>query len=124
MKDELTYQIIGAAYRVHAELGSGFLEKVYENALRIELEELDLEVKQQHRIPVYYKDQMVGDYYADLLVSGEVILELKAVELLLPIHEVQLVSYLKGTGIDLGLLINFGSKVVAKRKYRIYRPSN
>lgn len=120
MKDDLTYQIIGAAYEVHAGLGAGFLEKVYENAMCIELEERGLHVRQQYCIPVHYKGQMVGEYYADLFVEEKVIVELKAVERLLPIHEAQLVNYLQGTGIELGLLINFGGSVIIKRKYKTY----
>ncbi|MEM7369553.1 MAG: GxxExxY protein [Bacteroidota bacterium] len=121
MKNEsLTYRIIGAAHQVHNTLGSGFLEKVYENALLIELEKRGLKAQQQYPVSVYYEDQKVGDYYADLLVEEQIVIELKAVEHLIDIHEVQLVNYLKGTGLDIGLLINFGSSVQIKRKYREY----
>ena len=122
--DDLAYQVIGAAFTVHNELGSGFLEKVYENAMIVELQELGFEVKAQHHIPVYYKGEQVGDYYADLFVENQLIVELKASLQLHPIHETQLVNYLQGTGLDTGLLINFGLKVVHKRKYRTYRPPN
>lgn len=118
--DELTEQVIGCAYRVHNALGSGFLEKVYENALRIELSKNGMDVKQQHPIRVYYQDEVVGDYYADLLVNGCLILELKAVQILTREYEVQLVNYLSATGINDGLLINFGSSVEVKRKFRRY----
>jgi len=118
--DELTEQVIGCAYRVHNALGSGFLEKVYENALRIELSKNGMDVKQQHPIRVYYQDEVVGDYYADLLVNGCLILELKAVQSLTREYEVQLVNYLSATGINDGLLINFGSSVEVKRKFRRY----
>ncbi len=118
--DELTEQVIGCAYRVHNALGSGFLEKVYENALRIELLKNGMDVKQQHPIRVYYQDEVVGDYYADLLVNGCLILELKAVQSLTREYEVQLVNYLSATGINDGLLINFGSSVEVKRKFRRY----
>jgi GxxExxY protein len=119
--DELTGRVIGCAYRVHNELGTGFLEKVYENALRIELTQAGLCVNQQHPIPVRYRGELVGDFYADLVVEDALIIELKAVQNLAKEHEVQLVNYLTATGIDDGLLINFGSSVEVKRKYRQYR---
>ena len=118
--NELTKHIIGCAYKVHKELGAGFLEKVYENALKIELEESGIGVVQQCPVPVNYRGRMIGDYYADLLVEGKVIIELKAVQNLAKEHEVQLVNYLAATGIDNGLLINFGSSVEIKRKFRKY----
>ena len=119
--EELTHQIISAAYIVHNTLGSGFLEKVYENALCLELQSRGLHVEQQFSIPVFYKGSRVGDYFADLMVNEAIILELKAVENLRPIHEVQLINYLTGTGLDVGLLINFGSSVEVRRKYRLYK---
>lgn len=115
---ELTEIIIGCAFKVHNTLGSGFLEKVYENSLAIELRSTGLEVEQQVPINVYYDHKIVGEFYADLLIAGEVIVEIKAVESLLPIHEVQVVNYLNGTGLEIGLLINFGKSVIVKRKYR------
>ena len=117
----LTERIIGCAYAVHNALGPGFLEKVYENALRIELDEAGLAVEQQKPVPVCYRGQVVGDFYADLIVEGKVIVELKAVHSVAKEHEVQLVNYLTATGIDDGLLINFGSSVEVKRKFREYR---
>ncbi len=123
LKDKaLTEKIIGCAFRVHNVLGTGFLEKVYENALRIELIKQDLEVKQQEPIKVYYEGQVVGDYYADLWVESRIIVELKAVQALTKDHEVQLVNYLNATDIDTGLLINFGPSVQVKRKFREYKP--
>jgi len=119
--NELTEKVIGCAYKVHGELGTGFLEKVYENALRIELAEARLTVKQQHPIPVFYHGQVVGDFYADLMVEDRLIVELKAVQSLAREHEVQLVNYLAATGVDDGLLINFGPSVEVKRKFREYR---
>jgi len=118
----LTKKIIGCAFKVHNALGCGFLEKVYENALRIELLKEGLEVKQQEPIKVYYEGQVVGDYYADLWVEDRVIVELKAVQTLSKAHEVQLVNYLTATGVDIGLLLNFGSSVQVKRKFRQYKP--
>jgi len=119
--EELTKQIIACAYKVHSTLGAGFLEKVYENSLAIELNKNGFDVKQQYPIKVYYEDEKVGDYFADILVNNTIILELKAVENLAPIHETQLVNYLKGTGLDIGLLINFGSSVIVKRKFKDYK---
>jgi GxxExxY protein len=119
--EELTKKIIACAYKVHNTLGAGFLEKVYENSLFIELRKNNFEVYQQYPINVYYDEQLVGEFFADLLINNEIILELKAVENLQAIHEVQLVNYLKGTGLDIGLLINFGSSVEIKRKYRVYK---
>lgn len=121
--DELTQKIIGCAYKVHNALGPGFLEKVYENALRIELEGLGLTVKQQEPIKVIYAGQVVGEYYADLWVDEQVVIELKAAQTLVKQHEVQLVNYLTATGIDCGLLLNFGSSVQVKRKFREYKPT-
>ena len=120
--DDLTRLIIGCAYKVHNTLGSGFLEKVYENALRIELEKLGRKVKQQEPVSVIYEGQVVGEYYADLWVDDCVVIELKAVQTLVKRHEVQLVNYLAATHIDNGLLLNFGSSVEVKRKFREYRP--
>ncbi len=121
---QLTQTIIGCAFTVHNTLGSGFLEKVYENALRLELERADLQVVQQAPISVIYRGIPVGEYYADLLVEDRVIVELKAVQNLTQNYEVQLVNYLTATGIDTGLLINFGSSVQIKRKFRKYKNSN
>ena len=120
--DDLTQVIIGCAYKVHNALGSGFLEKVYENALRIELEKLGHNIKQQEPINVMYEGQVLGEYYADLWVDETVVIEVKAVQALARIHEVQLVNYLSATGIDTGLVLNFGSSVQVKRKFREYKP--
>jgi len=114
---ELTEQVIRAAYTVHNVLGSGFLEKVYENALVIELIKSDLKVKQQTPLQVHYEGKVVGEYFTDIIVEDKVILELKAVSHILPAHEVQLVNYLKATGLEVGLLINFaGERVEVRRK--------
>ena len=120
---DLTETIIGCAYQVHNALGQGFLEKVYENALRMELTRRGLRVKQQEPIKVLYGGQVVGEYFADLWVEDRVIVELKAIQLLTKEHEIQLVNYLNATGVDNGLLLNFGASVQARRKFRIYRPS-
>jgi GxxExxY protein len=113
---ELTREIIGCAYEVYHKLGAGFLEKIYENALAIELKNHGLKVLQQYPVNVYYDDILVGEYYADLFVEDKVIVELKAVSELAKAHETQLVNYLKATGIEVGLLINFGDDIRVKRK--------
>jgi GxxExxY protein len=120
--NELTEKIIGCAFTVHNKLGPGFLEKVYANALRIELLKAGLTVKQQEPISVIYDGQVVGEYYADLWVEERVVVELKAALALTKDHEVQLVNYLTATGLDLGLLLNFGSSIQIKRKFREYKP--
>jgi GxxExxY protein len=114
--ENITENIIGAAYEVHNTLGTGFLEKVYENALAIELRHIGLRIEQQYPIRVSYKGEIVGDYTADIVVEDKVVVELKAVNTLDPIHEVQLVNYLKATGVEVGLLINFGKSVDVRRK--------
>lgn len=119
--DELISTIIKAAYNVHNVLGAGFLEKVYHNALLIELKNLGLDAESEMPIDVIYKNHVVGEYFADIVVNDLIVLELKAVENLDKIHEVQLVNYLQGTGIEIGLLINFGSSVQIKKKFRTYK---
>lgn len=116
---DVTRVVIGAAFDVHNELGSGFNEKVYENALVHELQQLRFGVQQQYPIPVYYKQQPVGNYVADLLVNKNVLCEIKAADKVSIQHEMQLVNYLAATGLDTGLLINFGRSVTVKRKFRV-----
>lgn len=113
---DLTEKIIKAAYTVHNVLGCGFLEKVYQNALVIELQKMGLKALKEKPITIYYEDKMVGEYIADVIVEDKVILELKAVKESTEMHEVQLENYLKATGIEVGLLINFSHSVQAKRK--------
>jgi GxxExxY protein len=107
--DKITEEIIGCAYAVCNELGAGFLEKVYENALIIELRKQGLQIDQQKPISVTYSGQIVGEYIADLIVEKCVIIELKAVKALDNVHQAQLLNYLKATGIRTGLLLNFGT---------------
>jgi len=117
--EELTYKIIGCAHKVYNQLGFGFLESVYKNAMIIELDKNGLKSEVEKPLKVYYDDQVVGDYFVDLYVEDAVVVELKAVEHLSKQHEVQLVNYLNGLKKDIGLLINFGpSGVDVKRKYR------
>jgi GxxExxY protein len=116
MYTELTEKIIGCAFKVYNQLGAGFLEKIYENALAIELKDAGLSAQQQYPIKVYYNEIVIGDYIADIVVEDRVIIELKAVNNLAKAHEVQLVNYLKATKIEVGLLINFGDTISVKRK--------
>lgn len=105
---ELTKTIIGIYYNVYNELGYGFLEKVYENALIIELRNIGFKVESQKKISVYYKNNIVGEYIPDLIINELVIIELKCVEYLNDFHQAQLLNYLKATNCEVGLLLNFG----------------
>ncbi|MEA1962363.1 MAG: GxxExxY protein [Bacillota bacterium] len=113
---DISEQVIACAYKVFHVLGAGFLEKVYENALAVELRKRGLTVVQQHPINVYYEDILVGEYCADLIIENKIVVELKAISTLTKAHEVQLVNYLKATGMQVGLLINFGDDISFKRK--------
>jgi GxxExxY protein len=113
---EITDKIISAFYQVYNTLGYGFLEKVYRNALAIELRQRGLAVTLEAPITVYYAGEVVGEYFADLLVAGAVIVELKAMRQLAEEHEAQLLNYLKATPYEVGLLLNFGPKPAVKRK--------
>jgi len=113
---ELTDEILSAFYAVYNELGYGFLERVYQNSLYLELKARGFEVEAQKQIKVYYKGYEVGDYYADLVVEDLVILELKATESLVKEFEYQLINYLRGTNMEVGLLLNFGKKPEFIRK--------
>lgn len=113
---DITELIIKCFYNVYNELGYGFLEKVYHNALLIELQSVELEVESKKRIEVFYHGDVVGEYYADIVVNGVIILELKAAESLVEEHEFLLINYLKATNLEVGLLLNFGKKPQLKRK--------
>ena len=114
--DEISGKIIGAAYKVAGVLGYGFLEKVYENAMVLELEESGLKVVNQYPMFVYYKEKEVGEYFADLYVEDSVIVELKTASAIAPIHKAQLLNYLRATNKEIGLLINFGSSGVEVKR--------
>ena len=105
--EQLTYQIRGAIFEVNRVLGAGFLEKVYERALLLELVSGGLKAESQVPINVKYKDQNVGEYFVDIIVENQVILELKCVASLQKIHEAQILNYLKATGFKIGFLVNF-----------------
>ena len=113
---DLTATIISCFYTVYKQLGYGFLEKVYENALKIELKKHSLKVEAQRPIHVYYDQKVVGEYFADLIIEDKIIVEIKAAETLCKAHEIQLINYLKATQIEIGLLLNFGKKPEIKRK--------
>jgi GxxExxY protein len=116
LHSELTELIIKAYYNVYNKLGYGFLEKVYENALIIELQKFDLSCEKQKPIKVFYDEINVGEYFADIVVNDCVIIELKAVDSFIEEHEAQLINYLRSTDIQVGLLFNFGKKAEFKRK--------
>jgi GxxExxY protein len=118
-KKELTKLIIGCAYRVYNKMGFGFLESVYEKCLIIELKKAGLHVESQKSITVEYEGETVGDFFADIVVEGSVILELKSIKRIIRSHEIQLVNYLVATGIEVGLILNFAEEEVeVKRKVR------
>ena len=120
--NDLTRKVIGCAYKVHKVLGPGFLEKVYENSLTLELKKLRIDVHQQVNLPVWYDGHRVGLYFPDLWVDGQLIVEVKAIVAIAPEHEMKLIHYLVATGIDTGSIINFGETVQIKRKFREYKP--
>ena len=113
---DITEKIIACAYKVHNELGYGFLENVYQNALMIELDNIFLSASKEVPVRVSYKGQTVGNYVVDIVVEDKVLLEIKSVASLHPAHEAQISNYLKATGIEVGLLINFGRSVEIKRR--------
>lgn len=116
LHSELTKELIKIYYKVYNTLGYGFLEKVYENAMIIELKKEGFEVVSQKQIKVFYDETEVGVYYADLVINNQVIVELKATESLCEEHEFQLINYLKASEIEVGLLLNFGKEPEFKRK--------
>jgi len=122
--DALIKTIIGLAMKVHRELGMGFLEAIYANALAFELAEAGIVFEREKRIPVYYREHIMGDFIADLVIQEVIVVELKSVEGLMTAHSVQLVNYLSATRLDVGLLLNFGTKSLQfKTKTREYAPN-
>ena len=116
---DLTEKIIGCAYRVYNKMGFGFVESVYEKCLLIELHKSDLEAASQKPITVFYENEIVGEFVADIIVNDTIMLELKSVRRIIKAHEVQLVNYLVATGKPIGLILNFGErKVEVKRKVK------
>jgi GxxExxY protein len=122
--DELSGRVIGAAMKVHSILGPGFTEAVYQNALALEMALDGIPFEREVKLEVRYRGELVGLYRADLLVAGFLILELKAVQAILPEHEVQVVNYLAATSLEQALLLNFGARSLhVKKKFRTPRPS-
>jgi GxxExxY protein len=120
--DQLTEKVIGCAFNIGNELGFGFLEKVYENALAFEIRNLGLEVEAQKKLQVFYKDIIVGDYVTDLIIAKTLLVEIKSVKSLEDVHRVQCLNYLKATKMNLCLLINFGASRVEVKRI-VYTPS-
>ncbi|MDP8227337.1 MAG: GxxExxY protein [Candidatus Celaenobacter polaris] len=116
INSELTEDIISCFYKVYNTLGYGFLEKVYENAMKIELEKKGFSIESQKSIQVIYTGEIVGKYFADIIVNNMIILEIKANDVLVEENEIQLINYLKATNLEVGLLLNFGKKPEIKRK--------
>lgn len=116
LQEELTKQVIGAFYKVYNTLGYGFLEKVYERSMCIELRKSGFKVESQKPIVVFYENENVGDYFADIVVNDTLIIEMKAAEAIAEEHENQLINYLKATDMEVGLLFNFGKKPEFRRK--------
>lgn len=114
---EITGVVIGCAFEVISELGAGFLESVYEKALLLALRQKGLSAKSQQPITVMFRGERVGEFFTDLLVEGKVVVELKAVKVIAPEHQAQIINYLKATGIEVGLLINFGNPKLEYKRF-------
>ena len=114
--EEITEQVLSCAFEVIKELGAGFLETVYEKAMVVALSEKGISTHAQHPVIVRFRNQNVGEFYADLFIEDKIIVELKAVKTLLPEHQAQVINYLKATGIEVGLLINFGNPKLEYRR--------
>jgi GxxExxY protein len=113
---DLAYKVVGAAMEVHSELGPGFPEEVYQKSLEHELRLRGIPFEQQKRVIVRYKDIVVAEYFLDLVVDGKIDIELKAVDRLHPVHQSQVLTYLKASGLELGLLINFGEQSLIHKR--------
>ena len=114
---DTSYKIVGLAMEVHSKLGYGFLEKVYENAMMVLFRRESISAKQQAPITVYFDGEVVGDYYADILVEDKIILELKAIEKITDAHRAQTLNYLKATGLRLAILLNFGKQKLEYERF-------
>ena len=114
---EITFNVIGAAMEVHRTLGAGFLESVYQKALAYELRQRNIQFQEQHSLPVWYKDVIVGEFIADFLIESAVILEIKAIETFHPNHIAQVLNYLTATKLQVALLINFGNASLQHKRF-------
>jgi GxxExxY protein len=117
LHSDITNKVLKAYYIVYNKLGFGFLEKVYENAMIVELMEMNIFCERQKPVKIFYKEKIIGEYFADIMIENKVILELKAAEVLVAERELQLINYLKATELEVGLLLNFGKKPEFKRKF-------
>jgi GxxExxY protein len=115
--EQITKNIIGCAFEVINELGVGFLESVYEKALLLALRQKGFSAIPQHAVKVMFRGECVGDFYADIFVEGKIIVELKAVKAIAPEHQAQIINYLNATGIEVGLLINFGNPKLEYKRF-------
>ena len=113
---ELSYKVVGAAIEVHKILGPGFLEAVYEKAMAYEMTLRGIPFEEQKPLPVYYKDQLIGEYYADFVIDGKIIVELKAVSQMVKAFEAKAIHYLTATGFELAILINFGTSSLQQER--------
>jgi GxxExxY protein len=118
---ELSWQIVGAAIEVHKHIGPGQLESVYQRSMECELRRRAIAIRSQVSVPMFFKDERVGDFYADLIVENAIILELKAVERLKSVHTAQLLTYLSATGLRLGMLMNFNVPRMVQGVKRVVR---
>ena len=114
---ELSYRVVGLAMDVHNQLGHGFLEKVYEKALMVQFRKEGISAIRQHPIPVYFQNELVGDFYADILVEDKIILELKTGQAIAPAHRAQALNYLKATGLRLAIILNFGKEQLQHERF-------
>ena len=121
LHEDLTAKILEACFEVMKELGAGFLESVYEKALVVALRQKGLDVKEQYPLSVKFRGQSVGEFYADILLENKVIIELKTTRMLTPEHQAQLINYLNATGIEVGLLVNFGNPRLEYKRLHRYR---
>ena len=117
---ELSDKVIGIAIAVHKTLGNGYLEKIYENAMMLDFFPSQIPAEKQVPLPVHYKNKIMGDYFADIVVNKIIILELKTISKILPIHEAQLLHYLKSSGLKVGYLLNFGAESHLEFKRMVY----
>lgn len=120
---DLSYRLVGMAMKVHRELGRGFLERVYENAMAILLRKENISFQQQFPLKVYFEGETVGDYFADMIVEEKIIIEFKSAENLSPAHNAQAVNYLRATGLELAIIINFGRDSLQYERVVNYRKS-
>ncbi len=121
---ELSYKIVGLAMNVHSGLGGGFLERVYENALAVLMRRQMLNFQQQYPLKVYFEGEVIGEYFADIIVEKKIILELKVAEAITPVHKAQAINYLKATKLQLAIILNFGKQSLQYERVVNYSHNN